>query len=912
MSLGIFDFSFERFVPKRARREFERTWLSSLLGQAVVMLGLIVTYVLALVILYKFIPDVLHGLRLEVGYTVYYVFAVAPLGVILVFSTLPTSFRAWRQYRLSRRKFAWRAGVRELFRLHPYGAEDQAEYERPGGEDDKIAEWLQATPHSINYLCGPSGAGKSSLVRACLLPRLEAADWCTAVVRVDADPIERIRQAVLSIPDLLHGGEAETQPLANLLAAVSQQTGQTGQPPLLIVIDQFEEFLILDDATDYRPLADILRGLADSPLNGVRLLLVFRSDYRELLFKLDLPRFLSAENAFELAPFHRDEAESFMKRGGLDMTRTGFDALFQGLDRIEGLRGLYRPITLNMVGLVMKRTPDGHMRDPSRLIELYLQQCLVGGVSQDLVRSVLALMVTAEGTKKPRSLAHLSSLTRLETWKIEASLSEMESAGLVRSISPDRDVWEVSHDFLARQIGALLGRLRPPRLQRYAAPALVTAMVSWAGLITVAVFLVWPDLKEKWALSELAGMGFSRSPTTGNHMLILINIDQLTEGNFARFGDLVANLSEPVIEVHLGGARITDLTPLKDMSLTRLNLSGAVSITDLMPLKGMPLTRLNLSFADGITDLTPLNGMPLTQLDLSFAGDITDLTPLNGMPLTQLGLSGADGITDLTPLKGMLLTRLNLSGAGGITDLTPLEGMPLTQLDLSGADGITDLTPLEGMPLTQLDLSFAGGITNLTPLEGMPLTQLDLSFAVGITDLTPLKHMPLTQLDLKSAGDITDLTPLEGMPLTQLDLSGTDGITNLTPLEGMPLTQLDLSFAVGITDLTPLKHIPLTQLDLVNAVGITDLTPLKHMPLTRLNLSGADGITDLTPLKGMSLTQLNLSFAVGITDLTPLKGMPLTQLNLSGAVGITNLTPLKGMDPRIISGASDELLATIE
>ena len=89
-------------------------------------------------------------------------------------------------------------------------------------------------------------------------------------------------------------------------------------------------------------------------------------------------------------------------------------------------------------------------------------------------------MITAEGTKEPRRLADIASLTRLKSWEIEATLSEMESAGLVRSISPDRDHWEISHDFLARQIELLLGRLRQPRLQRYATPALGTVMVSWA------------------------------------------------------------------------------------------------------------------------------------------------------------------------------------------------------------------------------------------------------------------------------------------------------------------------------------------------------------------------------------------------------------------------------------------------
>ena len=609
MSLGDVKINPSSFVPKPARKEFERTGLSSLLGQTVFMLLLFVVYVAALVALNKLIPDVLEGFESAVGPMVFYSFAAVPFVVILVFSTLPTVFRAKRQYRLSRRKFAWEAGSGELFRLHPYGAADRDEYERPGGEHDKAVNWLTATPHSVNYLCGLSGVGKSSLVQTSLLPQLEKAGWRTAVVRVDVDPVERIRQAVLSVPNLMQGEEVETLSLANLLEAISQRIERIGQPPLLIVIDQFEEFLILNEAADRQPLADILRRLDESPLKGVRLLLVFRSDYRELLFKLNLPRFLSTENAFELAAFYRGEAQGFLVRGGLAMSETGFDALFQGLDRIEDRPGLYGPITLNMIGLVMKRTPGGQIKEPSRLIEFYLRHCLADGASRDLAPGVLACMITAEGTKEPRCLADLASLTQLKSWEIEATLSEMESAGLVRNISPDRDDWEISHDFLARQIGLLLGRLRQPRLQRYATPALVTVVVSWAVTIAVAVFLVWPGLKEEKALDGLAKIGFSRTAESGRHALILQKWDVLTDVNFARFGQLVANLSDPVIEVRLRNTGITDLSPLEGMALTQLDLSGARRITDLSPLEGMALTQLDLSGARRITDLSPLEGM---------------------------------------------------------------------------------------------------------------------------------------------------------------------------------------------------------------------------------------------------------------------------------------------------------------
>jgi hypothetical protein len=67
----------------------------------------------------------------------------------------------------------------------------------------------------------------------------------------------------------------------------------------MLVIDQFEEFLILHDEAGRIGLAALLNDLAKNPIGGLRLLLVFRSDYRALVYKLSLPPLLSGENWYE-------------------------------------------------------------------------------------------------------------------------------------------------------------------------------------------------------------------------------------------------------------------------------------------------------------------------------------------------------------------------------------------------------------------------------------------------------------------------------------------------------------------------------------------------------------------------------------------------------------------------------------
>lgn len=60
------------------------------------------------------------------------------------------------------------------------------------------------------------------------------------------------------------------------------------------MLDQFEEYLILSGGEAKPDYIAFLRELAAAPPAGVRLLHVFRSDYRALLFKHGLPRGLPA------------------------------------------------------------------------------------------------------------------------------------------------------------------------------------------------------------------------------------------------------------------------------------------------------------------------------------------------------------------------------------------------------------------------------------------------------------------------------------------------------------------------------------------------------------------------------------------------------------------------------------------
>lgn len=134
---------------------------------------------------------------------------------------------------------------------------------------------------SVGLFYGPSGCGKSSLIRAGLLPLL--AEHVEAIY-VEATPDETesqlLKRLQKKIPDL----PVETG-LAQCLASIRRGFGvQTGHK-LLVVIDQFEQWLSGRSEKDRRSLVEALRQCDGSRL---QCLLLVRDD-----FWLAVSRFMS-------------------------------------------------------------------------------------------------------------------------------------------------------------------------------------------------------------------------------------------------------------------------------------------------------------------------------------------------------------------------------------------------------------------------------------------------------------------------------------------------------------------------------------------------------------------------------------------------------------------------------------------
>ena len=80
---------------------------------------------------------------------------------------------------------------------------------------------------------------------------------------------------------------------------------------------------------------------------------------------------------------------------------------------VDGLPGLVRPITLNMLGLVLQQFRGGALARtaPGRLIHDYLRQAMAKPGIDALAPLLLAAMITDKGTKRPADQAALATAT---------------------------------------------------------------------------------------------------------------------------------------------------------------------------------------------------------------------------------------------------------------------------------------------------------------------------------------------------------------------------------------------------------------------------------------------------------------------------------------------------------------------
>jgi len=458
-------------VPPSGRGRAPLRLATSWLGRLTAYIGAFAAAFFA----FQRLPDPLKALPLWLQ-----VALLAALPVLaLVFQEIPAFVERRRRKRLTEITGIPHPGY---FRLAP--REDQTSFKRADGQHEEILQWLNERNRPVCYLTGLSGSGKSSLLTAWVLPKLEASGMVVIRLRGYQDPIAALERE-LQKPGIIW----QKPPADGSVEALLERACRHVRPkPILIVLDQFEEFVILPDPDKQQRFRQFLSSLQEKPVGDVAFLLVFRNDYTGPIQQLGLPPIDQSSSWREVSPFTESAAREFLLGSGL---RVG-DELMQDVlleaREMEHAKGFIRPITINLCGLVMGRFATGLPRSfrQGGLIRAFLREAISLPSVRDIAPVLLPHLMSDSVTKVPRTVASLAQETGYHPAEIRGCLCVLgqRDRAIVRALDAEQQTWEISHDFLVPLLDSIVSRWTASVWHR------VRPWVPWAAAAAMAVIAI--------------------------------------------------------------------------------------------------------------------------------------------------------------------------------------------------------------------------------------------------------------------------------------------------------------------------------------------------------------------------------------------------------------------------------------
>lgn len=582
-----------------------------------------------------------------------------------------------------------------VFRLHPYDSSDRESFAREDGEHERILEWIRGARDPLLYLGGASGSGKSSLLHAYVLPELEEQKHVCVAVRGVREPLQQIRRGLLK-PGLIwkepqYDAEESGSALARRAAAHLSRSGRR----LFLVFDQFEELLILHEreSPEVTGLLDFIKSVSVGPQDAAGTapvcILVMRTDYEGRAWELGLPSERMRENKEVVRPVTEPQAEQFLKRGVKDAAMRKL--LVREASNLEETKGHLRYITLNFLGLAAAEAP-GRVRG-GRTGRGLLRGTVRDWVTEPSIRdhadAVLRPLISDEETKQPLALSEIARASELPQREVERVLMKLERDGLVRRHQSDQQIWEISHDFVARLLQRVLDDLRGSLVAR-ARPWFPVfggfGLLAGLSFLGMRMYLQHIESRHQW---QIAGPHLSQaSPIDGRRTLSFRFTHELSDaavrymlGNFPLEEVDAIDLSDTLLSAHTLRRLSKHRPKLKLTAVylrnTQLSHEGAAALA--APDSGL----------DSIRELALDRAQFGDEGAAALAASDSGLASLRGLYLarTQIGDTGAAVVASSeSGLK--LLEVLNLNGTlvgnpGAATLAAPSSGLKkLTELDL--------------------------------------------------------------------------------------------------------------------------------------------------------------------------------------------------------------------------------------
>ncbi|MGD0226055.1 MAG: DUF4062 domain-containing protein [Terriglobia bacterium] len=339
------------------------------------------------------------------------------------------------------------------------------------GRNQKVNEVLdRVNSNPITLLLGDSGSGKTSLIHAGLFPAAIENGWLPIYTRPLGLPRSDVATALLA--SMFEGSPSYR---GSLVTPLEQAISSVQPLRLMLIIDQFEDVLIAREQNETERLVDDLRTIGS--LNDTRMcvLISYRADLEARLGELWQRISGSAEGLARVYIAGIDVAEAWrsVERACEDL-QIRLELADAEVDQVEGDllsfstryggQGVYPPYIQMFVDHVWRKASRGVS---SYRFEDYLADGGMEGVTggyltrqlayaqdpEGRMRAVLVSLVRSYGVKAQKSLAEVAADVGLNDRECEVLLERIIDLRLVRHI---RDLYEVTHDFLAHEISSKL------------------------------------------------------------------------------------------------------------------------------------------------------------------------------------------------------------------------------------------------------------------------------------------------------------------------------------------------------------------------------------------------------------------------------------------------------------------------
>ncbi|MBB5511271.1 nSTAND1 domain-containing NTPase [Paraburkholderia atlantica] len=395
----------------------------------------------------------------------------------------------------------------DYFRLTPY--DENSSFRRADNVHEKVYAWIKGSRLPLLFLMGASGSGKSSIISGWVLPKIKSEDGQIDVVtaRVVGDPMTAVRQAMLSPHAIWERPPSDSN--LNLRELLEKAVKRVAPRKLLLVLDQFEEFLVLAHKEQKKAFTAVLTDLAAKPVPNLQLLMILREDYGGQLEDLGLPR--KEADGMIVPKFYESDAIAFLKASELVINDQLKDDILEEARKVEQAKGLIRPITINLFGLVLRRFHTLPDKWRGKLLRSYLRELIERKEIRDFAAPILNCMVDGNTRKPPVSCTTIATRVGLEPNQVRGCLVELANEGVVRALDREREIWEISHDFIASIYAPMVEGWQASFVRRHR-PWIIGGLV---GVWLAASLSVWTNISGQEQARQrgaLLSLGFSNVP----------------------------------------------------------------------------------------------------------------------------------------------------------------------------------------------------------------------------------------------------------------------------------------------------------------------------------------------------------------------------------------------------------------